>query len=129
MNKKNQEKKDKPKVEKIHCKNCNLLFIPSRPNKLYCSTKCQARYYEKYKRKKSPKKYLKIQQKRKEEQLIRTNKGIYTFEEIGYIVMNYNLKTISEIAKDLNRTNQSVEHKIRLLKKNFILSSQSNMQG
>ena len=110
-------------MEIIKCKNCNKNFKPSRPNKIYCCTKCQNRYYEKNIRKKSPKKSLQVKLKRQEEQKTRTSKGVYTFEEIGYIVTYYNnIKTISEIALDLNRTNQSVEHKIRLLKSNNILS-------
>jgi len=114
-------------MEKINCKNCNIKFKPSRPNKIYCSTKCQNMYYEKNIRKRSPKKSLQIKLKRQEEQKNRLTKGVYTFEEIGYIVTYYNIKTISEIAFDLNRTNQSVEHKIRLLQRNNILSKQSNL--
>ena len=121
------KKRDKD-IEKIHCKGCNTLFKPSRPNKVYCNDKCRSKYYEQNHRTKNPNRYTKIKLKRKNEQLERTEKGVFTYEEIGYIVSFYNIQPISQIAKKLNRTKQSIESKIRLLKRDNILSKQSNIK-
>ena len=114
---------------KTKCKNCNNPFKPSRPSNLYCCKKCKSIFYEKNVRQKRSKKHkLKIQQQRKDEQNSRQNKGVFIYEEIGYIVMNYNIKTLGEISIDLDRTKQSIESKIRLLKKNNILTDNSNLK-
>jgi len=115
---------------KTNCKNCNKSFKPTRPNNLYCSEKCRSIFYEKNGRKSRSKKHkLKIKQQRLDEQNNRKNKGVFTYEEIGYIVVNYNIKTLGEISIDLDRTKQSIESKIRLLMKNNILTKNSNLKA
>jgi len=112
------------------CKNCNKKFKPKRANNLYCSPLCKSRYSETNRNRIQSKKHkLKAQQKREDEQNTRKVKGVFTYEEIGYIVVNYNIKSYIQMSKDLDRTTQSIESKIRLLKRDNILMVNSNLKA
>ena len=99
---------------KIECKNCNKLFEPNRPNQVYCSKKCQEQFRTNDSERKI-KRYNKVKENRKLEQEQRTKKGVFSKDEITYIIKNYKKKSKDELAIHLDRTKQSVESKISLL--------------
>ena len=110
---------------KIECKNCHKLFEPFRHNQIYCNVKCAEQFRAKDPKRKI-KRYNKVKEKRKLEQSQRNKKGVFSKDEIKYIVKNYNKKSLDDISLNLDRTKQSVESKILLLIRDKLLSKKRN---